>query len=237
MSTYVFVHGAWQGAWCWEKLSKLLRENGHTVIAEDLPGHGADQTPVSELSLEKYVESVVQAIDSQNESVYLLGHSMGGVVISQVAEHRPDKIKALIYLSAYLLKNGETLTDAVEKDKWSLVPSNLVFAPDYSHVEVKPEAVKELFFGDCSEEEVAWAAQLIRPEAVKPFRHAVSLTEENYGKVDRVYIETLQDHAVSNGLQKLMYAATSCKQIITLDSGHSSFLSETEGLAKHLMTL
>ena len=101
MSTFVLIHGAWHGAWCWKKIIPLLEKEGHNVEAPELPGHGNHKVPIAEISLQLYVDYVCQVIDSQSEPVILVGHSLGGCTISQAAENRPEKIKALVYLSAF----------------------------------------------------------------------------------------------------------------------------------------
>ncbi len=100
MSTFVLVHGAWHGAWCWEKVVPLLQEAGHGVVVPDLPGHGEDGMPISELSMRGYADRVIRTVDEQPEPVVLVGHSMGGIVVSLVAEARPDRLKKLVYLRA-----------------------------------------------------------------------------------------------------------------------------------------
>ena len=106
MATYVLIHGAWHGGWCWDKIVPLLKKEGHKVEAPDLPGHGRDKTPIPEISLQSYTDRVCRILDTQSEPVILVGHSMGGVVITQAAQHRPEKIKTLVYLSAMLPRNG-----------------------------------------------------------------------------------------------------------------------------------
>ncbi len=101
MATYVLVHGAWHGGWCWSKLVPLLEATRHRAIALDLPGHGNDKTPLAELSLDRYVACVSTAIGTIDEPVVLVGHSLGGTVISQTAEMHPDRILKLIYLCAF----------------------------------------------------------------------------------------------------------------------------------------
>ncbi len=107
MATYVLIHGAWHGAWCWDKVVSLLKMKGHRVEAPDLPGHGKDRTPIGEVSLEAYAEKICKVLDAELEPVILVGHSMGGIAISQAAEYLPDKIETLVYLTAFLLRDGE----------------------------------------------------------------------------------------------------------------------------------
>src|SRR5450759_3496618 len=93
MSTYVLIHGSWHGAWCWYKIIPILEQAGHKAIALDLPGHGRDWTAARDVSMQSYVESFCNILDAQPEPVILVGHSRGGIVISQAAEHRPEKIR------------------------------------------------------------------------------------------------------------------------------------------------
>src|SRR5713101_7587513 len=104
MSTYILVHGAWHGAWCWQKVTPLLELAGHMVIAPDLPGHGNDLTPLAAVTLASSVQCITDIIDAipEKEEIILLGHSLGGMVISQGAEARAERIQRLVYLSALL---------------------------------------------------------------------------------------------------------------------------------------
>jgi pimeloyl-ACP methyl ester carboxylesterase len=130
MSVYVLIHGAWHGGWCWDKVVPLLEKEGHKVEAPDLPGHGNDKTPIPEISLQAYADRVCEVLDAQSEPVILVGHSMGGGVISQAAEYRPEKVKTLVYLAAFLLRNGESLLQVFMGDTDSLLLPNLVRSED-----------------------------------------------------------------------------------------------------------
>jgi pimeloyl-ACP methyl ester carboxylesterase len=99
----------------------LLEKKGHTVVAPDLPSHGRDKTHLSAVSLQAYVDSVCKILDAQREPVILVGHSMGGAIITQVAEYRPAKIKTLVYVTAVLLKNGEAIFPVFQQDTESLL--------------------------------------------------------------------------------------------------------------------
>ena len=99
---FVLVHGAW----CWEKVTPLLAAMGHEAHTLDLPGLGNDPAPVSGITLDSYVNAVKDVILSVNEPVVLVGHSMGGLIITQTAELVPDRVQALGYLAAFSPGNG-----------------------------------------------------------------------------------------------------------------------------------
>jgi pimeloyl-ACP methyl ester carboxylesterase len=237
MATYILIHGAWHGGWCWDKVAPLLKKKGHKVEAPDLPGHGKDKTPIREVSLQAYADRVCKILDEQSEPAILLGHSMGGIVISQTAEYRPEKIKTLVYLTAFLLQNGESLLQVAGGDTESLVLPNLVMAEDQSFATVKEEAIRQVFYGDCSNEDMARAKKLLVPQAAAPLGTPINITEKNFGRIPRVYIECLRDRAISPSVQKKMYKTLPCRKVFPLDTSHSPFFSAPEVLVGHLVSL
>lgn len=239
MSTYVLIHGSWHGAWCWEKVAPVLTREGHGVEAPDLPGHGNDRTPPAEVTLESYVERVCDALDGQSEPVILVGHSHGGIVITQTAEERPDQIATLVYLCAFLPRDGESLVQLAQRDP---DPDNNVlrhvqFHEAQGYAVVSEDAVEQAFYGDCTAEDVARARSLLGPEPLASAGTPVKTSDENFGRVARVYIKTLRDRAISPSLQDQMYTAVPCRQVISMDTSHSPFLSTPEELADHLLSL
>lgn len=104
----VLVHGAWSNASAWDRVAADLRVRGFTVTAVNLPGHGADATPASQLTLAGYADAVQAALPAQGKAV-LVGHSMAGMVISAVAERAPEKLASLVYVAAYLPASGQSL--------------------------------------------------------------------------------------------------------------------------------
>lgn len=238
MSTYVLIHGAWEGRWCWEKVVPLLQQAGHQVVAPDLPGHGQDRTPPGEITLAAYTKRVCETLDAQAEPVILVGHSMGGIVISQVAEERPEKIQTLVYLAAFLLPNGETVSQVFSLDTDSLLLPTLMVNREQGYATFKDEApLKEVVYADCSDEDVARARLLLVPQALVPFVTPISTTVERFGRVPRVYIECLHDRVISPASQQKMYTALPCQQIIAMQTSHSPFFSAPQELVSHLASL
>ena len=215
----------------------LLERAGHRVVARDLPGMADDKTPLTEVSLDSWTEFLCGVIDEQDEPVVLVGHSRGGLNITQAAEHRPDRTKRLVYLCAYLPRDGETVLGLTTSEPGGEVDANLVVSDDQVSVTLKDEAVEQVFYGDCSPEDIAQAKARLTPEPLAPASTPVSLTEENFGRVPRTYIECLADRAIPPSLQKRMFEASPCERVITMSTSHSPFLSAPEELAGHLLEL
>ncbi len=231
MATLILVHGAWQGAWCWDKLVPLLEGQGHTVFVPNLPGHGTDTTPTAELTFAGYIKTVTDLLAAVSEPVTLIGHSMAGTVITQAAEEMPEKIKLLVYLAAYLPQNGESLYSLSQTDAQSQAGANAAVNADYSELDIKPEARQSVFFFDCSEEDTQRGFTLWKADALAPLGTPVVITEEKYGAIPRAYIHTTLDRVVSYDLQQRMTAATPCDPIFLIESGHTPYLSHPDELA------
>ncbi len=115
MSTFVLVHGAWHGSWCWKRVRKALQELGHEVFTPTLTGVGERAHLLSpQVNLNTHIADVVNLIQWEELSdVVLCGHSYAGCVVSGVADSIPECIGALVYLDAFVLKSGQSLHDAL----------------------------------------------------------------------------------------------------------------------------
>ncbi len=235
MSIYLLVHGAWHGQWCWNKITPLLRQAGHQVVTFDLPGHGQDKTDISEVTLDLYVQRTCEILAVQEEPVILVGHSMGGLVLSQIANVAKTKIQKLVYLAGFLLLNGESLLQFSQNDKENLVAPNVVADEAGTSLFFPMEVIKDIFYADCSDEDITRAKTLIRPQAIKPVATPLHIPLEN--AIPRVYIETLQDRVISPAYQKQMYTASPCQTVLTLNTSHSPFFSAPETLSKLLLSV
>jgi pimeloyl-ACP methyl ester carboxylesterase len=237
MSTYVLIHGAWHGAWCWERVVPMLERAGHRVRAPDLPGHGKDRTPTRDVTLQGYADRICRVLDAATEPVVLVGHSMGGIAITEAAERRPEKVRVLAYVSAFLLRDGETLVQIASGDREALVMPNLVVSEDQASATLRPEAVRDAFYGNCAPEDAAHAQSRLVPQALGPFQTPVRTTPGNWGRIPRVYIGCARDRAITPPVQQKMCAALPCRKVVALDTDHSPFYSAPRELADHLLAL
>ncbi len=237
MSTYLLIHGGWHGAWCWDKVTPLLEARGHKVIAPDLPGHGKDKTPIHEVTMDLYARATVDFAAQADEPVIVVGHSMTGLSNSQAVEIAPEKFKAQVFMTAFLLSNGQCLLDQAQPDTENLVLRNLTFSEDQSSMEFNLDAVDEALYGECDAADITRAKALLHAQASAPFGTPVQLTKERWGQVPRYYIECLRDRAITPKSQKSMYTANPCEKVFTIDTDHSPFLSRPEELVAHLVSI
>jgi pimeloyl-ACP methyl ester carboxylesterase len=239
--TYILVHGAWHGAWCWYKVVPLLEAKGNKVMAFDLPGHGDDTTRQENITLADYVNKLVSIANAQKGPVILVGHSMAGVVISQAAEALGvDKVSALIYLDAFLPRNGESLFSLVEMVLKQLPPNNaqhptlvesIIPSPDHRTNFIKPGTAEQVFYHDCSEDDKKFAIARLSKQPVAPLATPVHVTDSIYGSIPKYYILCTEGKDLD---KTCLSTHVFCKKVYKLASSHSPFLSMPEKLVEIL---
>ena len=237
MATFILVHGAWHGAWCWRHIVPLLRARGHEVLAPDLPGHGDDPAPASDLTLQGYVARVREVVEIQGDAVVLVGHSLGGLVVSAVAEALPDRVRRLVFVTAFLPRDGDSLVRICSVDPDNPLSAASLRTPDGKCVIVDPARLAELLYSDCPPEDVNFAAANVGPEPIAVMFQGVRVTAERFGSVPRAYVYCSEDVALPLFIQQQMVTASPCAKVITLRTGHSPFFAAPEALATALDSL
>lgn len=233
---FVLVPGAWHGAWCWNRLAALLRDAGHEVHTPELPGTAGFGDPAT-ASLGTWARGIAELVGLQSQPVVLVGHSRGGLVISRAAELAPDSIRRLVYVAAYLLPDGSHVAGEARADGGSLIAPNMIPAREGLTCRLRDEVIDEAFYNDCDAQTIAWARAQLSEEPLKPLVTPLRVTPGAFGRIPRAYVECLRDRTVSLEAQRRMQAALPCKPVLTLDSGHSPFLSQPRALAQWLARL
>lgn len=230
----VLVHGAWEEANIWQAVTPILKKDGYRVVTVTLPGRPSSPLSPDKVSLDLYRDTILNAIGNPAQPVVLVGHSFGGITISVAAEAAPQKIKTLVYVAAYLPREGQSLLDLGTSDKGSKIGPHLQIMKDKGIIAVEKSARADLFCLDCNDQTRAAIPNLIVDEPLAPLATPVHLTADHFGTVDKVYIHTAQDQVVSPSLQAIMVAATPVRKEMTIDTGHTPFLTDPHGLARDI---
>jgi putative intracellular protease/amidase/surfactin synthase thioesterase subunit len=235
--TYVLVHGAWADESAWGFVRNQLAVNANVVVV-NLPAHGIDLTPANAVSLNDYVKTVTDVINQQPGKVTLVGHSMAGVVISQVAENIPSKVNKLVYVSAYLPKSGEDILSLSKQDVLSKVGGALEFTPDYSAATIKKEMIAPAVCADCPDYMKEALVKYHKAEPAKPLGEKVVLTNAKFGSVPKYYIHTRHDAAVGYELQKMMVKNNgTIKQTFVMNTSHLPFVVQPKEFLEILTSI
>jgi pimeloyl-ACP methyl ester carboxylesterase len=153
MARLVLVHGAFAGAWKWERLIEPLRAAGHTVEALDLPGSGTDQTPIEDVTLDAYVDRVIAELEQGPEPAVLIASS-------QTAARRPELVAGLVYVAAFAPRDGQSLLALTQLPEGAddQVQANLVVEGDPPVAKMSQEASRSAAYLETSDEDFEWAS-------------------------------------------------------------------------------
>ena len=234
MARYVLVHGAFGGAWCWERVVPRLEEAGHTAVAIDLPGGGADTTPVEGVTLAACAERVCRAL---TERSILVGHSMGGAVITQAASECPGSVQRLVYVCAFMPADGQSLLDLTHYPEGAgdQIQANIEISDEPPLAHLSDEAAAVAIYNTCSPEDRAWALPQRRDQAVAVFATPVSVDDEALAAIPRTYVLTHRDQSIPQALQRRMIAEHPCERVAEIDTDHAPYLSATDELVDALL--
>ena len=233
MATFLLVHGSWVGAWCWRDLTPRLLDLGHSVSAIDLPGHGDDPRAPDSVAMTDYVEAVLASARSLPSPPILAGHSLGGVVASQVAESCPENIRALVCLASIQPPPGASMMQAVASFDPAYLES-LVFAADGTTAGITAMGVRTFLCNRCSGAVTAEILPRIGPEPMAPFSSPVAVTAERYGSVPRFDVFGSDDRLIPSEVRAGIVRACPPDRVWTIDADHMSFFSNPAALASIL---
>jgi len=223
-NTIVIVHGAWSSAADWDTVAAKLKADGNEVIAVNLAGHGTDKTPVSAINLQGYVDSVKKAVGTRT-NIILVGHSFGGIVISQTAEQIPNQIKLLVYVAAYVPKNGESLLSIANTDADSHIPKYLRIDEKAGIADINRDGLVDVFVDDAPKAVQDFFVTNFKAEPLAPLATPVTLTAANFSKVGKVYVHSFNDHVIGYPLQQRMVKDAGIVRFYGLPSSHTPFIS------------
>ncbi|MBK5934441.1 pimeloyl-ACP methyl ester carboxylesterase [Rhodovulum imhoffii] len=226
---FILVHGAWGSSASWGGLPALLRAQGHSVRALDLPGHGEDRTPPETVTLADYARHVAGVLRAGPPAV-LVGHSMGGMVISAAAETAPEHLERLVYLAAFLPKSGDSLMSLKQREGPTIAAA-VRPGPVRGTTVLDPDTAAGFLFQDATPEQRASALSRLGPQPNAPQVERINLSANRFGQVPRHYILCENDQTVTPELQRAMATETPCETLHSLPTGHLPQLTAPQALA------
>ncbi len=184
MATYVLVHGAWHGGWCWQRVTPLLRAEGHEVFTPTLTGLGERSHLANpEIDLTTHIQDVVNVLEYEDlRHVILVGHSYGGMVITGVAERTAGRLTHLVYLDAFVPLDGQSLLEFASQPLRTTIQEQAQATGGL----VPPFPVEA--YGVTTETDVRWVGPKLVLHPFKTFAQPVRLTHGAATKLPRTYI-------------------------------------------------
>lgn len=242
MSTFVLVHGAWHGGWCWWKTAPLLRDAGHYVHTPSLTGlgdreHLARLIPPAVLNLDLHIRDIVQLLDSADLSnVVLVGHAYAGMVITGVAELRPERIAALVYVNGVAPADGEAMIDQLAAVRGPAFVARIQQhitdgEPFMAQPTTAPEIAQRWAITDPADQ--AFVLPRLSPQPTLTFAQPVRTGRAEATNILREFIlcsescfESVAERAAASGWG-----------VQHIDTGHDPMITEPEQLSQILLNI
>jgi len=226
VTTFALVHGAWHGAWCFERLAPALEALGHRVVAVDLPSDDSTAT------FDTYADIVVAALEREADEPVVVGHSLAGLTIPLVAARRP--VRRLVYLCALVPVPGRTFIEQRrDLDTDVLYPDYLagMSAPDARGRRhwIDEELARALLYKDCDAGAASAAIERLRPQAQTPYDAPCPL--DSLPRTPATYIVCGEDRLVNPDWSRRVAHERLGADLIDLPGSHSPFLSRPNELA------
>ena len=222
----VLVHGAWHGPWCWQFLTPYLQEQALAVQLLELPSVGST-VPAGLAQDAEHLSTVLSRIAGP---VVLCGHSYGGMVIAAADTGRAD-VRQLVYLCAYLAQQGESVQSSLLK-AGERRPGHWIRRLPDGRTRVDAERAAALFYNDCPQPTRSWAAAQLRPQWGQALSDPAGPPQ--WRRHASTYVVCSEDRVLAPRIQREIYS-TRAQRVVTLSSGHSPFLSQSQQLAQVLV--
>ncbi len=230
----VLVHGAWAGGWVWDSMLEPLRELGFNPVVVTLPGVGVLDKGVA-VDVDTMTDCVVAVLDVLDGPSVLVGHSGGGIVVSQVAERVPAAVAGIVYVAGMMLPSGMDfgmLCGELELPAPVGISRWLVSSDDGFSTVVPPEAGVAVFFHEAPVADAIAAARQLIPQQETARLMAPTITPERFGTVARLYVECTLDRTVPIEAQRGMQQRVPGAAVVSLATDHAPQLSARTELVR-----
>nr|WP_246070456.1 alpha/beta fold hydrolase [Paenibacillus kobensis] len=195
--TFVLVHGAWADASFWDRVAAELRRMGHAVHSPEYPGHGGD--PNTNVTHSMLSRSVADYIVSHGlRDIVLAGHSFGGTIVQKTAELVPDRLKRLVFMNAFVLKDGESASEEFPPQAQSFF-EQLRASSSNDTIMLPFPFYRDAFANLASLEQARWMHERIQPEPAKPLYEKLDLKTFYKLTTPKSYLYLTEDNVMPQG--------------------------------------
>lgn len=235
-ATYVLVHGAGHGGWCYNRVARMLRDAGHDVHCPTLTGLGERAhllTP--SVSLETHIQDVVNVLEYEDlGNVILAGHSYGGAIITGVADRALERVGQLVFLDAAILAGGESVVDASPGIK--ILQSELRTVDGVDLVGWPDGRLARQIYGIKDDMDWAWARTRLTPHPWRTFEEKlVHRRSQEVAALPRTIIDCVETKKHLQG--EALKRHTNADRVWEIDTGHDLMITEPQKLAGFLLAL
>ena len=233
MATYLLVHGAWHGGWCWMKVVPLVRAAGHEVYTPTLTGLGERAhllTPETDFGT--HVHDILGVLEYEDlHGVVLVGHSYGGMVITAVAEQAAERLAHLVYLDAFVPQHGQSMRDLLDSEALAMYQEQAQTLGDGWRVPAPPLAR----FGVTQADDLRWMNPRVGVHPLKTFFQPVHLANPAAQSLARTYISCTVEQRPSFVATAKRVRAEAGWRYRELATGHDAMVTEPKRLADLLL--
>jgi len=230
MTTFVLVHGAWHGSWCWKRVRSAQQAQGHDVFTPTLTGVGERSHLISpQVNLDTHIADVVNLVRWEElDDIVLCGHSYGGCVIAGAADRMPERIRALVYLDAFILENGQGLHDVLPPEVAAGQAKGAAETGDGWRV---PPIPGDFFQVNAADR--AWMNRQCTPQPLATFQQPVRLRNTIPAAKCTHILATGYEHSPFPPFHEI--AKTRGWRTSTIDCGHDVMLDRPDDLVRMLL--
>jgi pimeloyl-ACP methyl ester carboxylesterase len=237
MATIVLVHGAWQGAWCWERLQPILEGQGHKVITPTLAGSGdRAQELTATTTLETHITDVLDALPTDaRDEVVLVGHSYSGMVISGVAEQAGDRIMSLVFVDAFYPNDGESALDQMPEPLREMLQASAAESGEGWRLPPSPGLLD--IWGLRKQADREWVGPRLTEWSLNCFASPLHAPEMRRAALRRVYVAAAADAYPGRSTFEPIANRASAEgsEIVSIESGHDVMIEAPAPLAEAIL--
>ena len=242
MATFVLVHGAWHGGWCWWKVEPLLRQSGGSVYAPSLTGMGershlAEYIDPAAINLDLHIKDVWELLESEGlEEVILVGHAYAGMVITGVAEVCPQRLDHLVYVNGVVPRDGEAMVDQLDAVRGPDFTARVRAAIDNREEFLRPPSTVEEIrrrWGITDPEDQSRVLPRLRPQSIASFAQPVRLGSSEALEISRSFILSRESgfDPVAERVRQSDWG------LYQLDTGHDPMITKPREVAEILLRI